>query len=417
MIPILIGVFSLFFLIDLYVFQAVKTVWNGQLWIKALYWLITIGSIGYMIYAITGFDRAAGSHKVVNSFMGLMILVYVPKLFVVIFLFSEDLVRVLTGSLAFISDFFDRGGDSSTSSFMASRRKFVSQMGLLLAAIPLTSIVYGMVKGRYNFRVINQTVFFDDLPDAFDGFKITQISDIHSGSFDNEEKLRYAVDLINQQNSDALVFTGDMVNNTADEMLPWMDVFKGLQTPTYGKYSILGNHDYGDYVTWPSADAKKRNLDQLKDIHKELGFNLLLDQKKTLEKGESKIDIIGIENWGSGSFARYGDLEKAISDSPEDRFKVLLSHDPSHYDAQVVNNAKKINLTLSGHTHGMQFGIEIPGLIKWSPIKYKYRKWAGLYEENNKYLYVNRGFGYLAFPGRVGIWPEITVLELRKKTA
>jgi predicted MPP superfamily phosphohydrolase len=195
-----------------------------------------------------------------------------------------------------------------------------------------------------------------------------------------------------------------------------MDVFGKLNAP-YGMYSILGNHDYGDYVTWPSDQAKADNLDRLKEVHKELGFKLMLDESTKIEKGSSSIDLLGIQNWGAGGFAKYGDFEKALAQAEKDSFKVLLSHDPSHYDSQVKNHDTKIDLTLSGHTHGMQFGIEIPGWLKFSPVQFRYPKWAGLYEENKRHLYVNRGFGYLAFPGRVGIWPEITMIELKKKQA
>ena len=416
MFLILFFVFGLFLLIDFYTYQAIKTTFSQNNIIKWGYWLFTLATLAYMLNAVSGFDRAADNYKVVNSFMGIMVLVYVPKLFVVMFLFSEDMVRITTGAFAFLSDFFTRNNTSSTTAFMADRRKFVSQIGLLLAAVPLTSILYGIVKGRYNFKVIKQAIFFDDLPDAFDGFTITQISDIHSGSFDNPEKVAYAIDLINDQKSDLLVFTGDLVNNKAEEMDPWMDTFNKLNMPEHGMFSILGNHDYGDYATWKTELDKKQNLDRVKEIHGEIGFKLLLDEKVTLRKNGEEIDLIGIENWGAGGFAKYGDFEKAIANSAQNNFRVLLSHDPSHYDSQVKNHNKKVDLTLSGHTHGMQFGIEIPGFFKWSPIKYRYPKWAGLYEENKRYLYVNRGFGYLAFPGRVGIWPEITVLELKKKT-
>lgn len=416
MLPVLFTIVAVLILVDIYAYQAVKTTWADIVWVKRGYWIITIASILYIIYSVVGFDRAAGSHKVINNFMGLLILIYVPKLFVVLMLFSEDLFRYGGGVFAYLGDVLSRNGETSSTEFIASRRKFVSQLGLLIATVPLTGIVYGIVKGRYNFRVIKQTVFFDNLPEAFDGFKITQLSDIHSGSFDNPEKVAYAINLINQQDSDALVFTGDLVNNTADEMDPWMDTFKQLKTPKYGKFSVLGNHDYGDYVSWPDKKAKVDNLNKLKSIHKELGFNLLLDRRVSLEKDGEQIDVLGVENWGGGSFAKYGDLEKALDNSPKERFKVLLSHDPSHYDEQVKNHENQVDLTLSGHTHGMQFGIEIPGIVKISPARLRYSKWAGLYEENKRYLYVNRGFGYLAFPGRVGIWPEITVLELKKKT-
>jgi len=408
--------FGIFLLIDLYAYQAFRMAFDSHPWIKILYWVITLAVIAYMAYSALSFDRAAGPNKIVNTFMGLMVLMYVPKLLIVSFLFSEDIYRALSGSFTYVADFFSSNTSRGDAGFIADRRKFISQMGLLLAAVPLGSILYGIYRGKYNFKVIRQTIYFDNLPKQFDGFTIAQISDIHSGSFDNREKIQYGVDLVNEQNADLLVFTGDLVNNKSDEMDPWMDVFGKLKAP-YGMYSILGNHDYGDYTTWPSKEAKVANLDRLKEIHKELGFNLMLNSATKIEKDGASIDLVGIENWGTGGFAKYGDFEKALSQADKDSFKVLLSHDPSHYDAQVKNHKTQVDLTLSGHTHGMQFGIEIPGWIKWSPIKYRYAKWAGLYQENKRYLYVNRGFGYLAFPGRVGIWPEITILELKRKEA
>ena len=270
-----------------------------------------------------------------------------------------------------------------------------------------------MYKGRYNFRVLNYTLHFEDLPEAFDGYRITQISDIHSGSFDNKEKIEYAVDLINEQKSDVLLFTGDMVNNKASEMIPWKETFGRLKAED-GKFSVLGNHDYGDYVDWNSKEEKLQNLEDLKTIQKDIGFDLLLNESRYLEKESQRLALIGVENWGTGGFKQAGDLKKASSRIEANDFKILMTHDPSHWDAEVVNDAYHYHLTLCGHTHGMQFGIEIPGWIKWSPAKWRYKQWAGIYEALGQYINVNRGFGYLGYPGRVGIWPEITVIELKK---
>lgn len=407
-------IFGIFILIDVYSYQAVRTAFKNTPIANYFYWGLTAIILFYMVYALTTFDRAAGPNKVVNVFMGLMILTYVPKLFVIIFLFSEDLIRVLQGSITWLAEFLNVGSTNpERSEYIPSRRAFVSQMGLLLAAIPLSSIVYGIWRGKYNFRVIKQTLFFDDLPAAFDGFTIAQLSDIHSGSFDNLEKIAYGVSLVNDQKPDLLLFTGDLVNNKAEEMEPWIETFAAMSAK-YGKFSILGNHDYGDYITWASAQEKAANMTRLEEIHQELGFTLMNNTSQRIEKDGQFIEIIGIENWGKPPFPQHGDLKKATATVAADSFKILMSHDPSHFDAEVKQFPKKIHLTLSGHTHGMQFGIEIPGLIKWSPVKYRYPKWAGLYEEMGRYLYVNRGFGYLAFPGRVGIWPEITLIELKK---
>ncbi len=321
-------------------------------------------------------------------------------------MFGEDILRFLTGIYQSVSG--SREGD-----FLPNRRKFISQTALVLSSIPFLGILHGVMVGKYRYRILEHTLEFDELPEEFDGFSITQISDIHSGSFDNKKKLEYGIDLINKQESDVILFTGDLVNNQATEMEPWMDTFKKLKAPI-GKYSILGNHDYGDYVAWPSKEAKEANMQRLYEIQEELGFKLLRNENVKITKAGVSIDLIGVENWGKG-FGQYGDLQKAAANLSDQSFKILMSHDPSHFDEEVKNFSQFIHLTLSGHTHGMQFGIEIPGFIKWSPASLRYPKWAGLYEELGRYLHINRGFGFLAFPGRVGIWPEITVLKLKRK--
>ncbi|MDX5326875.1 MAG: metallophosphoesterase [Bacteroidota bacterium] len=416
-----LGVFALLllfmFLIDLYFYQGVRTIFYRKLWVPVIFWSITGLGYAYVLYTLTAFDPAASPRKVINPFIGYFILFYIPKLLVIILLLSEDLFRIfwggvralrrkITGSKA--KPLPERSGPT-----IPSRRKFISQVALGLAAVPFGSIMYGMWKGKYDFRVIRKVIYFDDLPDAFDGFVIAQLSDVHSGSFDDKEKVQYGVDLLNEQKADLFVFTGDLVNNRAEEMMKWMDTFGSIRAP-FGQFSILGNHDYGDYVTWSSDEAKESNMEDLYQVHQDLGFDLLRNEHRILEKDGQKLLLAGVENWGHPPFPQKGDLDKALKGSPEDAFTVLLSHDPTHFDEKVKVHSHKVHLTLSGHTHGMQFGIEIPGWIKWSPVKYRYPKWAGLYEDLGKYLYVNRGFGYLAFPGRVGIWPEITLLELRK---
>ena len=294
-----------------------------------------------------------------------------------------------------------------------SRRRFVSLIGLGVAAIPFAGMIYGMLWGKYNFRVIKHTLYFDDLPDAFDGYRIIHISDIHSGSFDNAEKVQYGIDMINAQQGDVIFFTGDLVNNKAEEMLPWISHFKQLHAKD-GVYSVLGNHDYGDYVQWDSPEDKLKNLEDLKQIHQQLGFCLLNNESVFLSRGKQRIAVVGVENWGEG-FIKKGNLKEALQEVDKKDFKVLLSHDPTHWQYEVIDDPNFIHLTLSGHTHGMQFGIEIPGVIKWSPAGWRYKYWGGIYKEKGKYINVNRGFGYLAFPGRVGMPPEITVIELKKK--
>jgi predicted MPP superfamily phosphohydrolase len=344
---------------------------------------------------------------------GVMILLYVPKMLIAFTMAVEDVYRI--GFALWKSVLSLLPASEATAQdvvFLPSRRTFISQVGILVAALPFASILYGITRGKYDFRVRRQVLHLDNLPDSFDGFTITQISDLHSGSFDNRKKIAYAVDLINQQESDVILFTGDMVNNHADEMEPWIEVFEKMQAPL-GKFSILGNHDYGDYVQWKSAEEKQANFEKLLEIHRRVGFRLLRNEHIAIQKGEEKLHIAGVENWGLPPFPQYGNLNKALSGlGPKDPI-VLMSHDPSHFDAEVKKHPAEVELTLSGHTHGMQFGIEIPG-FRWSPVKYRYPKWAGHYAEGKNNLYVNRGLGVLAFPGRVGIWPEITVIELRK---
>ena len=269
-----------------------------------------------------------------------------------------------------------------------------------------------MIKGRFNFRIVNETIHFHNLPVDFENFKIVQISDIHIGSFlGHENKVTRAIDLVNDQNPDLILFTGDLVNNFAEELNGWVPILSKLKAK-YGLYSILGNHDYGDYFDWKNMNEKEQNLQKLIHLHKQIGFNLLLNDSAIIKKDNSEIALIGVENWGLPPFPQHGDLKKALINAINVPFKILMSHDPSHWDVEVLDKTD-INLTLSGHTHGMQFGIEI-GNIKWSPVKYKYPRWAGLYKESNQYLYVNRGFGNIGYPGRVGMPPEITVIELKK---
>lgn len=393
--------------IDLYAYQAFKTVFRSTAtpWI---YWGITLAYIVLSVSISVLMSSGKVDYKYLGVLMGASILLAVPKLVAIIPLLIEDITR--------LGQFLFRAATTQPTT-LPGRRTFISQIALGLAAIPFIGIIDGIWKGRYRYRVISHTLEFEDLPDEFDGFTIAQISDIHSGSFDNKEKVEYGVQMVNELGADAIMFTGDMVNNIATEAEPWIDTFKKLSGKN-GVFSILGNHDYGDYWRFPSAQAKVDNLNRLKEIHAEMGMDLLLNESRYFERGNERLYLAGVENWGLPPFPQYGDLQTALNGIPEDAFTILLSHDPSHFDAEVKQHSKKVHLTLSGHTHGMQFGIEIPGWIKWSPVKFKYPKWAGLYPEpDGQVLHVNRGFGFLAFPGRVGMWPEITHITLRKKLA
>ena len=393
-------------IIEIYAFQAFKTIIKTR-WFLVVYEVVSLAFIGCLIYSFSQFDRSVGQNKQSLFTIAMLLIVYVPKMILTVFMFGEDLFRLIRGATNYFVEY------DNSSSYLPERRKFVSQIALALAAIPFASLIYGIFEGKYNFKVIKQQVFFPDLPEAFDGFKITQISDIHSGSFDNPEKIEYAIDLINQQETDLILFTGDIVNTHAKEMHPWIETFKKIKKPQFGKYSVLGNHDYGEYVTWPTKKEKDENFKAIKDLYGQIDFRLLLNEHTFIEKDNQKIVIVGVENWGK-NFKQAGDLLKASDGLTAQDFKILLSHDPSHWEYQVKEDEKHFQLTLSGHTHGMQFGIEIPGFFKWSPVQYVYKQWAGLYENLGRYVYVNRGFGFHAYPGRVGIWPEITVIELKK---
>lgn len=394
-----------YILVDIYAFQAVKTLTKHN-WIHISYVILSLLVLGNFIYQFAQPNPSEGFNGGRGYAMGLVLAFMVSKILLTVLMFGEDLVR-------FVVAIYYRLFSIKTSIDMPSRRIFLSQIALGIAAIPFASLLYGMYKGKYNYKVLNYTLYFEDLPDAFDGYRITQISDIHSGSFDNKEKIEYAVNLVNEQKGDTILFTGDLVNNKATEMDSWLDTFSKLNAKD-GVFSVLGNHDYGDYVEWESDQARMNNLEDLKRVHSKMGWNLLLNEHRFLEKDGDRIALVGVENWGAGGFKKMGDLDLAGKGlSPQD-FKVLMSHDPSYWQEKIKTDGNNYHLTLSGHTHGMQFGIEIPGWFKWSPVQYRYQNWAGIYEEFGRYINVNRGFGYLAYPGRVGIWPEISVIELRK---
>jgi predicted MPP superfamily phosphohydrolase len=398
------------FLLDCYFYRAIKTI-SDQVWISRLYWTIDI----LILASIIAFIVLENYHVELppvwrNVILAGVFLSLIPKLVGVVILFSEDIVRVFTAIVKWLVHFFS--ASSENSSYLPDRRKFVSQLALGLAAIPFTGMAYGILTGKYNYKIRRIRLLFKNLPDAFHGFTLTQLSDIHSGSFDSPKDVARGVKMANDLQSDLILFTGDLVNSQAKEMAQWIDVFSQLKAQ-YGKISVLGNHDYGDYHHWENEKAKEENLEQLKKVHAAIGFNLLLNQHIRIEKDGESIVVAGVENWGKMGFQQYGDLDKALENVNKDQFTLLLSHDPSHWDEKVLKHPHHVNLTLSGHTHGMQMGVEIPG-FRWSPSQYVYKRWAGIYEEKGHYLYVNRGFGFLGFPGRVGILPEITVITLER---
>lgn len=396
-------IIGIYILLDIYVFQAFR-IFKYQ-WVFYIYLFLSLAVAGNLYWQFS-FSDTQSLTGAKSYAIGFFLAFLAPKLVMVTVLFGEDLIRMFIGG-------FNKLTHSGEDFSIPSRRKFLSQIALGVAAIPFASLLYGMYQGKYNYRVLKYTMYFDDLPEAFDGYRITQISDIHSGSFDNPQKVKYGVDLINEQKGNVVLFTGDLVNNKAVEMDSWKEMFGGIQAED-GVYSILGNHDYGDYAGWDSLKEKEQNLQDLKEVHAEMGWDLLLNESRFLEKQGQRIALVGVENWGSGGFTKKGDIDRASRKVDQQDFKILLSHDPSYWGERIKNDPKNYQLTLSGHTHGMQFGIEIPGWFRWSPIQYRYDYWAGIYEEAGRYINVNRGFGYLAYPGRVGMWPEVTVIELRK---
>lgn len=396
---------------EIYTVIGIRSLASGQRYGYIYYILYVISLlifIGFFVSVAMDFRSGVQLQRTApkNLFNGFAFTIFITKLVFSLVLFFGDLGRLIYYLAHQIAPSF------TSEEFSNGRRKFVAQTGMILAAVPFASLIYGITKGKYNYQIKRIKLAFDDLPKAFHGLRIVQISDIHSGSFDDKNEVTRGVEMINELKPDVVLFTGDLVNNTADEVAPFIDVFASIEAKM-GKYSILGNHDYGDYWRWNSEDEKAQNLTKLFQYQKDMGFELMKNSNTRIEKDGEYIQLAGVENWGKPPFHQYGDLEKAFEGMSDNDFTILMSHDPSHWDEQVLSHKKHVHLTLSGHTHGMQFGIDIPG-IKWSPVKYRYPRWSGLYKENNQHLYVNKGFGFLGFPGRVGMWPEITVFELER---
>lgn len=398
-----------FLAIEIYAFQAFKTVYKNS-WLTKTYLLLnTLIFLNFFLRVIYVYhnelsysDQFYGNLSIPFALFFTLVCF---KLIIILFLFFEDISRVVLSIINFFFNFSDAK--------IFERRSFLSKIALLVASIPIPFVLYGIYSGRYNYKVYKYDLSFDDLPKDFDGYQITHISDIHSGSLNNKNNVEYAVRLINEQKSDLILFTGDIINNKSNELIKWKDLLSTMKASD-GKFSVLGNHDYGDYVNWKNKQEKEDNFSDLLNFQKQMGFKLLLNENIKIKKGESNISLIGVENWGKGRFKKKGDIDKACIGLNKRDFKIVLTHDPSHWDKILIDHKTHFHLTLSGHTHGMQFGIEIPGWVKWSPAKWAYRQWAGLYNEKNQFLNVNRGFGVLGFPGRVGIPPEISVITLKK---
>ncbi len=397
-------------IIDLYVYQAIKVVFGdiSSLWWKVvniIFWGLTTLSIISVYYYNFGnlyfLGRYSRSFLIAGIFIN-----YFPKLIAILFLFIDDSVRL--GK--WIASVFSSAATTKPGEGI-SRSEFLAKTALISAAIPMATLTFGVISGAYDYRLRRKTIVLPNLPKEFDGITIGQLSDIHSGSFYNKTAVQGGVDMLVNEKPDVFFFTGDLVNNESTEFDDYFDVFKKISAPL-GAFSILGNHDYGDYSSWPSAQAKRANLERLRSAHKEIGWDLLMDENRRIKVGNEEIAILGVQNWGTGRFAKYGDLKKCYAGSEDVPVKLLLSHDPSHWDAQIRPQYPDIDVTFAGHTHGFQMGVEI-GNFRWSPSKYIYKQWADLYQENNQFIYVNRGFGFIGYPGRVGILPEVTIFELK----
>jgi predicted MPP superfamily phosphohydrolase len=402
------------FLLDLYVYKGLRKILSCNkphrksvfFWI---YWVFSLGMVTGILALVFQYESGSGTEeltKQIMSYNGIFVVQFTVKLFYALFEIIRD-ISVFAGK---ILKSLKRTTPKAPVS--ESRREFIRKAGIMASVIPFIGLIHGIGWGRFNFTLHHKKIEYPHLPEPFDGLRVVQLSDAHLGSFNGRvDRIEEVVDRINDLEPDLILFTGDMVNNFSHEMSGWVPTWKRLKAGI-GKYSVLGNHDYGNYSEWPSPQAKKKNLQEIIRQEKEMGFKLLLNESLRVEKDGKSIVIAGVENWGNPPFPQFGDLDKTLNGISPEEFTILLSHDPDHWDKQVLPDGRA-DLTLSGHTHGFQMGIEI-GNFKISPVQLKYKRWAGLYNENTKYLYVNRGLGYLAFPGRVGIWPEITLLELHR---
>jgi predicted MPP superfamily phosphohydrolase len=402
--------FAIFFLaIDYYLFQAVAHVtrdvspgWR-QFW-RVAFWVPTALSLLALAWWAFGNQYLLGGQVrawIITGLVG----IYFSKIFGILFVFADDVQR----GLRWVVQQFTKSSEALPGEAI-TRSEFLNKAALVATAVPFGAMAYGIVSGAHDYRVRRVRVPIRNLPPAFHGLRAVQISDIHSGSFWSKTAVKGGVEMILSEKPDLLFFTGDLVNNESAEVRDYLPIFSKLKAPL-GVFSVTGNHDYGDYRAWDTKEAKQQNFKDLIEAHRLLGFDLLMNENRMLEISGEKLAIIGNENWGAGRFSKYGKLAEAYVGTTEAATKILLSHDPSHWDAQVRPQFSDIDLTLAGHTHGFQFGVEIGG-FKWSPSQYAYKQWAGLYTEGNQHLYVNRGFGYIGYPGRIGMPPEVTVLEL-----
>lgn len=405
------------FLLDLYVFGALRLLTENsspaaKRWVFIIYWGLSAFTILLMLaYNLTNLREQLPQ---LRQWILFWFVVYTfSKVFGAFFLLLDDIWRFfmwIWRKLVINVEAPSSAPAPTTDTVGITRSEFMAKAALVATTVPALSMGYGILSGAHDYRVRHRQVVLPNLPKAFHGFKIAQVSDIHSGSFFNKTAVAGGVDMLMEQKPDVIFFTGDLVNNEASEVKEYVPIFGKLKAP-YGVFSTLGNHDYGEYIAWPSLEAKRQNLRDLMQAHKEMGWNLLMNEHHMIKSGGEQIAVIGVENWGTGRWPKYGRLAQAYAGAGDAAIKLLLSHDPTHWDAQVRPLFPGIDITFSGHTHGFQFGIEV-GDFRWSPAQWMYKQWADLYQEGNQYLYVNRGYGYLGYPGRIGILPEITILEL-----
>jgi uncharacterized protein len=405
----------LLLILDIYVFFVLKTVLQSikfKTVVYSIYWIIS-GICIITLFTLPASNYEKWNPQVRTFLFAFIFIIFLSKFVAAAIFLIDDIRRLFTYIFRrlFASNTTYDNISEVENKIQISRSTFLNWLGLGLGGTLMSTLFYGFTN-RYNYKVHKETITFPDLPNAFDGLKIVQLSDIHSGSFTNKQAVLKGIQKANELNPDIILFTGDIVNDRATELVPYKELFAQLKAPL-GVYSVLGNHDYGDYVGWDTPMEKQLNLQTLKQHHADMGWKLLLNENVKITRQNAVVTLIGIENWGSGTFAKYGKLQDAYTGIQPNDFQILMSHDPSHWDEEVIPSYKHINLALAGHTHGAQFGVEIPG-IKWSPISWRYKQWAGLYKKENQYLYVNRGFGFLGYPGRVGILPEITLLTLKK---
>lgn len=401
---------AVFSVLDVYIWRSLKRTVKPNVF-NYVKWVIPFTTLLFFVGFITNLIRSANgilnASYFINIMVGFSFGVFIAKLLMSLPFLLEDIKRTPHFFYSWIIQ------KKSRKQSIPDRRRFVRNISLGLASVPFVGTIYGITAGKYNYQLKRIPLTFSNLPKAFDGLKVIQFSDFHAGSFDDYEAVKRGLSYINERKPDLILFTGDLVNNRSGESEPFLDMLKSLEAPL-GKFAILGNHDYGDYVPYESEQDRSNNMMSLFEVFKSIGFDLMTNENRQVEKNGEIIDIIGVENWGQDPFPQYGDLGKATAGLPKDRFSILLSHDPDHWEYEARDFPHPFDLTLSGHTHGAQFGVDIPGW-EWSPVQYRYKRWMGLYKEKDQYLFVSKGFGFLGFPGRIGMSPEIVEFTMRRR--